>query len=133
MRLENAAHLVGRDGVDAAAERDELHQVDGLLGAARADEFCRRVQPRMIGPLVEHARFCPMQQAAERVLADDDGAHRADKLVDAVVDFRVEMIGTAAEHDDRQPPPPRFLQRLLALPADLRGVGGVFGVGCVRR
>ena len=87
----------------------------------------------MIGPLVEHARFCPMQQAAERVLADDDGAHRADKLVDAVVDFRVEMIGTAAEHDDRQPPPPRFLQRLLALPADLRGVGGVFGVGCVRR
>ena len=99
MRLEDAAHLVGRDRVDPAAERDKLHQIDGLYGALRADKFRRRIQARVVGPLVEHACFGSVQQIAECVLADDDGAHQADELVDAVVDFRVEMVGTAAEHD----------------------------------
>ena len=51
LRLEDLAHLVGGDRVDASAELYELHQLHIL---ACGDVSCRRVQTGMVRPLIQH-------------------------------------------------------------------------------
>ena len=50
---EDLGHLIGGDGVQAAAEGVELHEFETRVGR---HEMRRRVEPRMVGPLVGDAQ-----------------------------------------------------------------------------
>ena len=129
---EDLGHLVGGDGVEAAAERVELHEFEARIGG---DEVRGRVEARMVGPLVGDAQrhavdgdlavvdvaesvrvllarvlfafgqevgqveLLPRLQFADRILGEDDHAERADGFGDAVVDFRVDVVGASGKHD----------------------------------
>ncbi len=87
--FQNLAHLVGGDCVHAAAEGDELDEVHIPLGG---DVACRGVQAGVIRPLVEHALRLLLHVPREGILRDDSRAEARDQLVDAVVDFGIDMI-----------------------------------------
>ncbi len=128
--LQDLAGLVGGDGVHAAPEADQLHQVHIRLGGA---VFGRGVQPAVVGPLVQDAGgefFHPVRDA---VLGDDRRAVPDDQPVDAVVDLGVHMIGPPRQHDDPLALAAGLGDDLAAPGADLGHVAGVFGVGRVRR
>ena len=127
---QDLGHLVGGDGVEAAAEGVELHELESRIGC---DEVGRRVQTRMVGPLVGDAQWhlgdlavvdvaeavrvllarilfafgeefaqvelLPRLQFADGVFRKHHHAERADGLRDAVVDFRVDVVWAAGEHD----------------------------------
>ncbi|CAN3960904.1 elongation factor P, partial [Dysosmobacter welbionis] len=94
-RLQDLPCLVGGDGVHAAAEGDQLHQVHIPLGAAVAG--CR-VETGVVGPLVQHRGGEFLHPVGDGVLRDDRGAGAGNQSVDAVVDLRVHVIGPACQH-----------------------------------
>ena len=99
---ENVEKIIADYG--SAVQREQAKAAELKAKADSADELQKKLDEMEAGNLTElekanKALETANQQIAECVLADDDGAHRADELVDAVVDFRVEMVGTAAEHD----------------------------------
>lgn len=59
----------------------------------------------MIGPLVEHLQvaveFLGLNMTAYRILTDEGSAHVGNQAVDTVVDFGVDVIGTACQYNDR--------------------------------
>ena len=128
--LQNGADLVAGDGVHAAAEGHHLHQVQALV-AAVGHELGRRVQPGVIGPLVQHVGGEFGLQLADGVLRDQHGPALTDELVNAVVDLRVQVVGPAGEHDHRQVLLLGQGQVLLALLVDALHVGVVLLIGGV--
>lgn len=58
-------------------------------------------------------------------------AETGDELVNAVVDFRIDMIRTADQHDDAPTFLARLLNHLLALLANVLHVGVIGGVSRV--
>ena len=62
---------------------------------------------------------------AHHILGDHGGAQAGDQLVDAVVDLRVQVVGTAAQNDDRQLLAPCLGDHLVALPVDAAHVRAV--------
>ena len=85
----------------------------------------------MVGPLVQHVGGELGLQLADGVLGDDHRAALADELVNAVVDFRIQVIGPAGKDDDGQVLLLGQGQVLLALLVDALHVGVVLGVGGV--
>ncbi|CAN3959282.1 Streptogramin A acetyltransferase, partial [Dysosmobacter welbionis] len=130
-RLQDLPCLVGGDGVHAAAEGDQLHQVHIPLGAAVAG--CR-VETGVVGPLVQHRGGEFLHPVGDGVLRDDRGAGAGNQSVDAVVDLRVHVIGPACQHDDPAALCPGLVDDPFPLLADeghVVGVLGVGGVGCL--
>ena len=68
---------------------------------------------------------------ADRILGDDSRALADDELVDAVVDFRVDMIGAARQHNDALALGARTRDDLGALGAHLGHVALILGIGGV--
>ena len=90
-------YLVGDDGVEAAAEGVEFDQFQIGL---RDDVLRCPIQAGMVGPLVDDAQFLrQVSQGSDAVFRQDGQAQAVDELRDAVIDFRVDVIGTAAEDD----------------------------------
>ena len=70
---------------------------EGHVGLG-ADIPGRVVHPGVVGPLVEHPAGLFVHVLEHCVLSDEDKAEGGDQVVDAVVDLRVDVIGTA-RHD----------------------------------
>ena len=98
--MQNAAHLVGRDGVHAATKRDKLNEVHALIRTVY-NVLCSRVQTGVIRPLVEDLRREFLLLARNGVFRHNNRAAVADEAVNAVVDLRVHMIRTTGQHDNR--------------------------------
>ena len=95
--LQDLADLVGGDGVQAAAEGIQLDQ---LQVVPLADELGGIVQPGVVDPLVQHPqRAAGIFDEGQAVLGEDGQAVGGDELRDAVVDLRVDMVGTARQDD----------------------------------
>ena len=80
----------------------------------------------MIRPLVEHADRLFFHEVGEGILRHHRRAETGDQLVDAVVDFRVDMIRAAGKHDDAAAFFPGPGDHLCALCAD---IGKALGCG----
>ena len=96
--LQDIPHLVGGDGVHPAAEGDQLHQIHVRLGG---DVPGGGVKAAVVGPLVQHPHREPLHVAAHRVLGDHRRPQAGDELIDAVVHFRVAVVGASRQDDDR--------------------------------
>ena len=83
-------HLIGGNGVEAATERGQLHQLE--VGA-RAYQRGGPVQTGMIGPLVhDPERFGGMPEVRHTVLAEHGGAEGGDEFGQTVMDRRIGMV-----------------------------------------
>ena len=59
------------------------------------------VKARMVGPLVENMHFDRLfDPLADHILRNDRRAEAGDQLVDAVVDFRIYVIGPSRKDND---------------------------------
>ena len=95
--FQKLADLVGCDGVETAAERVEL---DELQIVAPADEFRRGVEAGVVDPLVVHAHGALGGKVdGQAVLGQHREAVGRDELGDAVVDLGVDVVGTSGEHN----------------------------------
>ena len=118
--FENPANLVRGDGINAAAERYQLYQLEIRLCC---DILGSPIHSGVICPLVECLQFRCVCESGNAVLGNDCHAKAADELVDAVVDFRVNVVC--------QREPKSFFQ--LLLPAGQFPVQSEqFGCGTVR-
>lgn len=90
-------YLVGDDGIEAAAEGIQFYQFQvGML----FDILSCPVEAGMIGPLVYDAQVSrELAQRSYAVFGQDGEAQAVDEFGDAVIDFRIDVIGTAAEDD----------------------------------
>ena len=109
--FQDGAHLVAGDGVGAAAEAHQLHQLHIRLFTNVPGGV---VHPGVVGPLVEDVPGGPVLQVSDGVLGDQDEAVGGNQVVDAVVDLRVDVVGTARQHDNGQALGPRLINVLLA-------------------
>ena len=84
---------------------------------------------------VEAAKYRgePLDHRGDRVLGHDHRAEFAHQLIDAVIDLRIGVIGTAAQQDHRQTLRARVGQHSLPLGAHTVHVVRVGGVGRVDR
>lgn len=105
-------HLVCGDSVDAAAEGHQLYQLHIRLCG---DILGGTVHPGMVGPLVQRLEFRRLRQVRHAVLSDDCQPQAADQLMDAVVDLRVDVVGSAGKDDDLLSGVPRLPDDLFAL------------------
>ena len=93
MAFHDLPHLVGGDGIQAAAEGAELDQVD--LGMGRR-EAGRMVQPGVVAPLVHNGQLVlGGVHMVYGIFRHDGQVVGLDHLRNAVVDLRIQMVGTA--------------------------------------
>ncbi len=126
VRAQNLLHLVGGHGVQPAAKAHQLHQVHVRLAG---HILRRRIQPGVVGPLVQHAGRGLFPQMADRVLAHHGGALGGNQLFYAVVDFIVQMVGPPGQHQDGPSLGAGLGQHRLATLAHPCQVGVILGVG----
>ena len=96
--FENPANLVRGDGINAAAERYQLYQLEIRLCC---DILGSPIHSGVICPLVECLQFRCVCESGNAVLGNDCHAKAADELVDAVVDFRVNVVWSASKNQNR--------------------------------
>ena len=95
--FQDLLHLVGREGVEAAAEAVELDEVEV---AALGDDLGGVVEAGVVHPLVDQADGAlEFAQVGNRVFGEHGQAEAREQLGDRVVDFGVVVVGTAGEHD----------------------------------
>ena len=95
--FQNLLHLVGGQGVQAAAEGVELNQVQVVAHRHKTGDG---VQAAVVHPLVDDAnRTLGLYQMRKRILGKDRKAKARDKFGQGVVDLGVVMVGTTGEHD----------------------------------
>ena len=94
--------------------RDRIHI---LLGG---DVARGGVQAGVVCPLVEHALRLLLHVPGEGIFRNDGRAEARNQLVDAVVNFRIDMIWAADQHDDAAAFFARLLDHLFALFANVR-------------
>ena len=95
--LQDLLHLVGSQGIETAAERVELNQVQVVAHRHKTGDG---VQAAVVHPLVDDAnRTLGLHQMRERILGKDRKAKARDKLGQGMVDLGVVMVGTTGEHD----------------------------------
>ena len=97
MRGRVEARMVGPLVGDA-----QRHAVDGDLAVVDVAESVRVLLARVLfafGQEVGQVELLPRLQFADRILGEDDHAERADGFGDAVVDFRVDVVGASGKHD----------------------------------
>ena len=116
--LQDLADLIGRDRVKPAAEGIELDQ---LQIVALAHEFRRRIQARMVDPLIHHAeRTLGIEVNRQAVLGKNIQPVGGDQLGDAVVDLGIDVVGSARQHNAGAALALHAFQNEFALSADLR-------------
>ena len=94
--FQDLTHLIGGDGVQAAAEGEELHQ---LQIVPSAHELRRGVQPGVEHPLIHHPQGTLGRGVqGQTVLGEHIQAVGGDELRDAVVDLRVDVVGPSRQH-----------------------------------
>ena len=126
--FQNFAHLIGGDGVQTAAEGIQLDQLQVL---PVPHELCRAVQPGMVNPLVvDPEGTLGGEIDGQAVLGEDGKVIRGNHFRNAVVNLRVDVVGSARENDApgvifRHP-----LQRLLTLCPDV-GLGALLFFPCL--
>ena len=126
--LQNFAHLIGGDSVQAAAEGIQLDQLQVL---PIPHKFRRTVQPGMVNPLVVDPEGALGGEIdGQAVLGEDGKVIGSNHFRDTVVDFGVNVIGSASQNDApgvifRHP-----LQRLLTLCPDV-GLGALLFFPCL--
>ena len=111
--LQNFAHLIGGDSVQTAAEGIQLDQLQVL---PVPHELCRAVQPGMVNPLVvDPEGTLGGEIHGQAILGEDGKAIRGNHFRDTVVDFGVNVIGSASQNDAPRMIFRHPLQRLLPL------------------
>ena len=111
--LQNFAHLVGGNGVQAAAEGIQLNQLQVLPIPYK---FRRTVQPGMVDPLVVDPEGAFGGEIdGQTVLGEDGEIVGGNHFRNAVVNFRVDVVGSARENDAPGVIFCHPLQRLLPL------------------
>ena len=96
-RFQHLLHLIGGEGIQAASEGVQLNEIEILtLG----DHLGRRVQARVVHPLIHHANG-PLQLAQVRhgVLGEHGQTEAREQLGDGVVDLGILMVGASGQHD----------------------------------
>ena len=94
---QDILHLVGNDSVEATTEGVQFDQFQVLmllyiLGSP--------VEARVVRPLVDDAQVArELAQGRYTILCEDGQAEAVDELRNTMVDFRVDVIGTAAQDD----------------------------------
>ena len=116
--FEYLLHLIGRHSIQPAPEGKELNE---LQLVAPADEFGGVVEARVIHPLIHHPkRTFPIHQIVRKtVFGKNVKAVRCDHFRDAVVDLRINMIGTTGKHDTAPFCVYHFVQNACTLFADI--------------
>ena len=95
--FQNLLHLVGGQGVQAAAEGVELNQVQVVAHRHKTGDG---VQAAVVHPLVDDADgTLGLHQVRKRILGKDRKAKARDKLRQGVVDLGVIVVRTAGEHN----------------------------------
>ena len=95
--LQDLLHLVGGQGVQAAAEALQLHEVHVVAGG---DEAGRTVETAVVHPLIDHAdRALGLHLVRDGVLRQHGETKAVDQLGNRVVDLGVVVVGTASQHD----------------------------------
>ena len=95
--FQDLLHLVGGEGVEAAAEAVELDEVEIL---AFGDDLGGVVETGVVHPLVDQADGAlELAQVGDRILGEHGQAEAREQLGDRVVDFGVVVVGTAGEDD----------------------------------
>ena len=113
MTLQNVLDLLRRDRIQPTAKGAELYQSDVRM---LAHELCRVIEPRMIAPLIHDMQSMLLhRQMIDRVLRKDRQMIGLDHFRDAMMDFRIDMVGTSRQKD-------RMLARLLKTLQDLLAV-----------
>ena len=124
---EEFRHLIGGDGVEAAAERGQLHQFE--VGA-RARQRRGPVQAGMVGPLIHHPeRFGGVPKVRHAVLAEHGGAEGGDEFGQPVMDSRIGMVRPPGQHDAEPAGAFQFGEHSFALGPELGAVGFLFKGG----
>ena len=118
--LQNFAHLIGGDSVQTAAEGIQLNQLQVLPVPYK---FRRTVQPGMVDPLVVDPEGAFGGEIdGQTVLGEDGEIVGGNHFRDAVVDLRVDVVGSARENDATGVIVRHPLQCLLPLRPDV-GLG----------
>ena len=95
--FQNLRHLIGRHGVQPAAEGVELNQLQII---PLADKLRRHIQAGMVHPLVAHAQgMLAMEGRRDAVLSQHRQAVGGNQLRHTVVDFRVNVVRPSRQHD----------------------------------
>ena len=124
-RLEDLLHLVGGQGIQAAAEAVQLDEVEVL---ALGGNLGRRIQARVVHPLVDDADGA-LERAEVRdgIFREHRQAETGEQLGDGMVDLGVVVIRSARQHDAVSAGFLHPSKRFLALRAH---VGFELGVFC---
>ena len=95
--FQNLRHLIGRHGVQPAAEGVELNQLQII---PLADKLRRHIQAGMVHPLVAHAQgMLAMEGRGDAVLGQHRQTIGGNQLRHTVVNFRVNVIRATRQHD----------------------------------
>ncbi|MBA7668561.1 hypothetical protein ES703_76674 [subsurface metagenome] len=98
---QNVFYFIGRHGIRAASERDDLHQL-GIIFFCHP--LCRGVEAVGICPLGKHInigkRLC--LNTGKSIFGDDIHAHIGKEIGETMIDQGVYVIGTAC-HDYQHP------------------------------
>ena len=94
-RFEDGARFVRGDGVHAATEGDELYKFHVRL---RSDKGRGAIEAGMVRPLVEHMHGGCFGEVVHAVLAGHHKAQGRGKLVNAMANLRVDVVGAAGQH-----------------------------------
>ncbi len=95
--LQNLLHLVGGQGVQAAAKGLKLNEVKVVAGGHEAR---RAVQAAVVHPLVNHANGpLGLHLVGHGVLRQHGEAKAVQHLGNCVVDLAVVVVGAARQHD----------------------------------
>jgi len=96
-RLEDLLHLIGGEGVEAAAEAVELDKVEV---AALRGHLGGGVQARVVHPLVNDADGAlERAEVCDGVLGEHRQAEAGEQLGNGMVDLGVVVVRAACEHD----------------------------------
>ena len=127
--LKDFLDLVGGDCVNAAAEGVELDHLKVRLIAHAGSGL---VQARMVGPLVAHAKRALQALVDNGVLGQNSHSQSDNDLGNTVVDFGIEMVGTARQDDSTHSMFAHPLECFAALFLDFSLNCGVFFPGLVQ-
>ena len=127
--VQDFIHLIGCNGIQAAAKGIQLNQVKILPCFYKA---CGSIKPGMIHPLViDTDRTLNVCQMGNGILCENSKSVAVNKIRDTVMDFRVNMVRTACQ--DNAPAPCFFqvFQSFFTLFLNISAGSGQFFPGSV--
>ena len=109
---QNLVNLIGGNGIETAAERVQLDQVEIV---ACLYVVCSCIQTGVVHPLViDTERTLERCQMGNRVLRQHAQSVGVDHIRDTVMDFRIDVVRTAGKHDASAAGFFHILKRFLA-------------------